>query len=49
MKKAFAALSAALVIASVFATAADARGRTGSHRVGGTNSHGKGSHYYGGR
>jgi hypothetical protein len=28
---------------------ADARGRTGSHRSGGYNSHGKGSHYYGGR
>jgi hypothetical protein len=28
---------------------ADARGRTGSHRVGGYTSHGKGSHYFGGR
>jgi hypothetical protein len=27
----------------------DAKGRTGSHRTGGTNSHGKGSHYVGGR
>jgi hypothetical protein len=27
---------------------ADARGRTGSHRVGGYTSHGKGSHYIGG-
>lgn len=27
---------------------ADARGRRGSHRVGGHNSHGKGSHYVGG-
>ncbi len=27
---------------------AQARGRTGSHRVGGYNSHGKGSHYVGG-
>ena len=26
-----------------------AKGRTGSHRVGGTNSHGKRSHYVGGR
>lgn len=26
----------------------EAKGRTGSHRVGGTNSHGKGSHYKGG-
>jgi hypothetical protein len=29
--------------------AADARGRTGSMRVGGYTSHGKGSHYIGGR
>jgi hypothetical protein len=28
--------------------AADAKGRTGSHRVGGYTSSGKGSHYYGG-
>ncbi len=27
---------------------AEARGRYGSHRVGGYNSHGKGSHYIGG-
>ncbi len=27
---------------------ASAGGRKGSHRVGGTNSHGKGSHYVGG-
>jgi hypothetical protein len=27
---------------------AEARGRYGSHRVGGYNSHGKGSHYVGG-
>ena len=33
----------------VVAPAADARGRTGSHRSGGYNSHGKGSHYNGGR
>lgn len=26
-----------------------AKGRTGSARIGGTNSHGKGSHYVGGR
>jgi hypothetical protein len=49
MKKTFAIAAAALTLASVLATAADARGRTGSHRVGGYNSHGKGSHYYGGR
>lgn len=44
-------LSAALALAfalSLVASAADARGRSGSHRVGGYNSHGKGSHYYGG-
>jgi len=29
-------------------TNAEAKGRKGSHRVGGTNSHGKGSHYVGG-
>jgi len=33
------------VLASSIAEAAN---RTGSHRVGGTNSHGKGSHYVGG-
>ena len=49
MKKTIAVLAATLAFASVLATAADARGRTGSHRVGGYNSHGKGSHYYGGR
>ena len=27
---------------------AEARGRTGSHRIGGYTSHGKGSHYVGG-
>lgn len=32
----------------IAAPAAEARGRTGSHRVGGYTSHGKGSHYYGG-
>ena len=40
---------AVLVLALfVVSTAAEARGRRGSHRVGGTNSHGKGSHYVGG-
>jgi len=48
----------ATLLCSAFATAifvivmlvadADARGRTGSFRVGGYNSHGKGSHYVGG-
>lgn len=49
MKKTFAVAATALMLASVLATAADARGRSGSHRVGGYNSHGKGSHYVGGR
>jgi hypothetical protein len=31
-----------------FVNSAQARGRYGSHRVGGYNSHGKGSHYVGG-
>ena len=40
---------AALVLGSLIAVpAAEARGRTGSHRVGGYTSHGKGSHYVGG-
>lgn len=40
----------ALFTASIVAsTDAEARGRKGSHRSGGYNSHGKGSHYYGGR
>lgn len=49
MSKILTVATAALVLASVLATAADARGRSGSHRVGGSNSHGKGSHYVGGR
>ncbi|MEA2838734.1 MAG: hypothetical protein QOF41_64 [Methylobacteriaceae bacterium] len=44
-----AALAALLVLSVIAASVADARGRTGSHRYGGYNSHGKGSHYYGGR
>jgi hypothetical protein len=38
----------AIVMSSFLVSAADARGRTGSHRVGGYTSHGKGSHYVGG-
>lgn len=38
---------AALTVLAV-APSVEARGRLGSHRVGGTNSHGKGSHYVGG-
>lgn len=48
MKKAFAIIAASLALATVVATAAEA-GRKGSHRIGGYNSHGKGSHYVGGR
>jgi hypothetical protein len=32
----------------MLAAPVDARGRKGSHRVGGYTSHGKGSHYVGG-
>jgi hypothetical protein len=39
---------AAVAIIGVLIDAADARGRTGSHRIGGYTSHGKGSHYVGG-
>lgn len=38
----------AFVTSIALAGAADARGRTGSSRVGGYTSHGKGSHYVGG-
>ena len=34
---------------AVFVYDVEARNRKGSHRVGGYNSHGKGSHYVGGR
>ncbi|MBU3887637.1 hypothetical protein [Methylosinus sp. KRF6] len=40
---------ATLAISAAIIDTADARGRSGSHRYGGYNSHGKGSHYYGGR
>jgi len=49
--RAFKILGVAFSVAAVLAlaiTTADARGRKGSHRVGG-GSHGKGSHYVGGR
>jgi hypothetical protein len=36
------------ISAITLSSTVDARGRIGSHRVGGYNSHGKGSHYYGG-
>jgi hypothetical protein len=44
-----ASLMLAIFITSVvISTEASARGRIGSHRYGGYNSHGKGGHYYGG-
>ena len=42
-----AALTLVLAL-TLLAEMADARGRRHSHRVGGHNSHGKGSHYIGG-
>jgi hypothetical protein len=45
----WAALAMGIFVAAMLAADADARGRTGSHRVGGYTSHGKGSHYVGGR
>jgi hypothetical protein len=42
------ALATAIFVIVMLVADADARGRTGSHRVGGYNSHGKGSHYVGG-
>lgn len=38
-----------LALSAMTPHGASARGRIGSHRVGGYNSHGKGSHYVGGR
>jgi hypothetical protein len=49
MKALSAAVVAAIVGSIVLASVAEARGRTGSTRVGGYSSHGKGSHYVGGR
>ena len=50
MTKLLASAFIALFALGMLASAdAEARGRTGSHRVGGYNSHGKGSHYSGGR
>ena len=45
MKKLLSIICIILIVASSFAEAAN---RTGSHRVGGTNSYGKHSHYVGG-
>jgi hypothetical protein len=49
MARIAAALAMAGLVIVVLLADADARGRTGSFRVGGYNSHGKGSHYVGGR
>lgn len=49
MKQFAIALVIALISSLALSAIAEARGRTGSHRSGGYNSHGKGSHYYGGR
>lgn len=48
MKKLIAVLLLGAVIGGLSVSVAEARGRTGSHRVGGYTSHGKGSHYIGG-
>jgi hypothetical protein len=42
-------LATAIFVIVILIADAAARGRTGSFRVGGYNSHGKGSHYVGGR
>ena len=47
MKKTF-IFALLLILSIVFVHSAEARGRYGSHRVGGYTSHGKGSHYVGG-
>lgn len=39
----------ALLIAAIITPMAEAKGRKGSRRVGGSNSHGKGARYVGGR
>ncbi len=49
MKKLIVAIFLILgIFAFTMTEASYARGRYGSHRVGGYNSHGKGSHYVGG-
>ena len=47
LKKSFLVSLAAMLVFSL-SLPAYAANRSGSHRVGGTNSHGKGSHYSGG-
>jgi hypothetical protein len=48
MKKLLVFVLTTTTLACVTLDFASARGRTGSHRVGGYTSHGKGSHYVGG-
>ena len=45
----YAILALAVFLVMALVADASARGRTGSFRVGGYTSHGKGSHYVGGR
>jgi hypothetical protein len=45
----FLSLTFALLLVAGSVGLADAHGRRGSHRYGGINSHGKFSHYVGGR
>jgi len=50
MKKVLVILITTFVMISIaLGSVAEAKGRKGSKRVGGYNSHGKGSHYIGGR
>ena len=50
MKKVvFIFLTTFVIISIALASVAEAKGKKGSKRVGGYNSHGKGSHYIGGR
>lgn len=48
MKKYIAFVLMLVIFTSVLASHVEAKARYGSHRVGGYNSHGKGSHYVGG-
>jgi hypothetical protein len=47
--RACAAVIAAVLVIGLLVADANARGRTGSFRVGGYTSHGKASHYVGGQ
>lgn len=48
MKKILFFVLVVIVSLTLFSKQVEARGRYGSTRLGGYNSHGKGSHYYGG-